>query len=405
MGGNVVHLRHHLRYFGGNLLIGDIFGILGGGHILLRQGVFQEAEIPQLVLIVFRPFLRLGFCLFLRLGFRCFPGIWGFGLSILLDGSFFLRLLGGNLLRSGGLAVHRGNNGGVVGAVALHIGHESLSHLGGILPPVLGVGGAGLEDDLCHLVVCKLRGREGLSGSGLLLGGQLTIVVGLVQNQTQGIHIHGLVETGHGIGDFRGGVGAVVCIRQGGVLQRGKTHKAQITDFELIFLGDIYILRLQIHIQVSGLPAHAEGGAQIQAQIDRLQMGQRVPAELPLQGAAVLSQQIHIVAHLIVHGTNLPVFIRQESFQLGQLGKHLGLLYHTVCQTLKILSGLLRGGIGTGKQQGFQLGRRLGDGNDFDNISFIGTLVNGRAAPHTVVLTDGLTHGKAVQQRGNQFRL
>ncbi len=135
----------------------------------------------------------------------------------------------------------------------------------------------GLHDDLCDLIV-GIAGTGQFFGRGLVLEGEIAVIVDLVQQHAQGVGIRGFVNGIHGIMKFRCGVLADKLGRQGVELQRIQLYKTQITDAEFPFVGHKDIGRLQVHIHVTGAAADSQGGAEIQTQVHSLQMGHEIAA-------------------------------------------------------------------------------------------------------------------------------
>ena len=106
----------------------------------------------------------------------------------------------------------------------------------------------------------------------------------------------------------------------------------------------------------------------------------------------------------MLHRNQLPVGIRNKSFQLGQAGQGLGFGNDAVGYFFKIFQCCGRILISAGEQQCIQLGLGCGDGNDLDYVFIIGILFHCRTAAHAVMLAHGGTHNKAVKQGRNQFR-
>ena len=113
----------------------------------------------------------------------------------------------------------RRNDGGIVGAVALHISYKCLAQFLGIGPAVSGVGSAGFENDLSHFVIGVFRGREHLCRC-IALERQGIVIVCLIQDQTDGVDVQGGIQCSKGVCHFRSGVAAAVLIRHGRILQR-----------------------------------------------------------------------------------------------------------------------------------------------------------------------------------------
>ena len=266
MGDQVVSLRQHLGYLIGDRGILKGNGVfLGGSGFVFRQDI-QKGELHRsFVCFRCRFFIRCLLCGLIRSGgfvrdfFLSFlSGNVFFGDFLILGRRFGLGLCISRLLRFGfrraGLLCRRlfirnqsqkfcqfgvifflgqelfrflrsilhhnrgRDDGGVIDAVALHIVDQCLSHLGRVLPAILGIGGAGLQDDLRHFIV-GIHGRRQILRRSTAIKRQLTIVVYLIQRQTQSVNIDGVVQGGHGIGDLRGGIAAAVFFRQGSVFQ------------------------------------------------------------------------------------------------------------------------------------------------------------------------------------------
>ena len=157
---------------------------------------------------------------------------------------------------------------------------------------------------------------------------------------------------------------------------------------------------------MTGLTAGGESGADVQAQIYSLQMGQGVLLQMAVQGAVIGSQQIDLVAQLVVvHGNDLPGFTGHKAIQTCKLLMQLDLLDHAVGQILEILqgaSGVLEGAC---QKQCVQLALGSGDGQDLNNVFVIRILPDRGTTAYAVVAADGIAHLEAVQQGRDEFLL
>ena len=411
-----------------------LFGLLFGRLILRDFVVIPQVDAFQIEVkepFVLLFYLRLGcffsgsthgggngnrfLCRFFGRSFGNFFRRSGFGFPVgfLSGGSIFSRSLfhgfgsglGAVHALEFGLQHHRsgGGDGLVGGAVALQVGCQGLAHFQRIAPAVIRLGGNGLHDDLRDLVVGVAGGGKRFLGSPVPER-QLTVVVDLVQQHAQGIGIHGLIEGIHGIVDFRGGIGADVLFRQGSELQGVQLHKAQIADAVFLILGQEDVGGLQIHIQVSGPAADGQGGAKIQAQIHRLLMGHQIAAQEFVQGTLVGADQEHPIAQTAVfHRLHLPAGIGQEALQPGQLLQYLDFLHDQIGLFLEVVHGL--GGIlvGAGEKQGIQLHGRGRNGDGLDYVFLFRVFLYGWVAADTAAAAHGISQGKPVQQRRNEF--
>ena len=175
----------------------------------------------------------------------------------LLDRCFRCRS-GLRLSRGGGLLARLADRG-IPNGAQLHVGHNGLPQLCRVLPPVLRLGGTGLEDDLGHGLVGVGRSGE---GPGRVIGKlrQHTAVEEPVEDHAQGIGIQGGVQGGHGIFDLGGRVGADIALRHGAVVQVFGGYKAQVRDFEVVSLHH-NVGGLQVDVQVARPTAQRQGGA------------------------------------------------------------------------------------------------------------------------------------------------
>ena len=150
---------------------------------------------------------------------------------------------------------------------------------------------------------------------------------------------------------------------------------------------------------MTGPAAGSEGGTDVQAQIHSLQMGQRGLLQMAVQGAVVGGQQIDLVTQaVVVHGNDLPCLTGHKTVQTGQLLMQLDLLDHAVGQILEILQGACGVLVGACQKQSVQLALGSGDGQNFNDVFVISTLLDRGAATHAVMAADGIAHLEAVQQ-------
>ena len=263
----------------------------------------------------------------------------------------------------------------------------------------------GLHDDLGHLFVRIGGGSQFLHGR-LVLEGQNTIVVDLIQDQAQGVSIGGAVDGSEHIVQLRRGVAAAVLAGQSRILDRVQADEAQIADLVILVVGNKDVIGLQIHIQMTGPAAGGQGCAQVQTQIDSFQVGHGTLLQMTLQGTAVGSQQIDVIAQaVVVHGDNLPCFTGHKAARAGQLLMQTDFLHHTVGQLLEIIQGTGCILECAGQQEGVQLALGCGDGKDLDDVFVIRILTNCGTAAHAVMAADGVAHLKTVQQGRNKFML
>ena len=423
---------------GGRLRGKVIFLLVIGGKI--RKG---DAEI--LVIIVFIFFLPCRFLLRLRDrgGFRLPDngsrglGCGGFLGDVLRDlllgvrwGSFGLvirhlvRQLQGLRILCGRGSIHSrrggrcllgfvgadGRSGGrgdgdIVDGVALQVAHQCLAHLHRIGPAVGRVRIQGLHNDGSHLVV-----RIGGVGEGILglCGGlrQDPFVVDLVQDHANAVGIHRFVENLPVLPHLCRYIGAAVLPRQGGVGQRFQLHKAQITDAELLALGKEHVAGLQGHIQIACPAADGQSGAKVKAQIHRIQIGHGLFAHIPQQRAPVLAEDVDLISQLpVFHGKDLAALEGKKALQLGKIVQSRNLGSNAVGHLFEIIHGLGRVFVSAGQQQCVQLHLGCRDGNDFHNVFFACSFLQGRTAADAVVVAHGVAHGQAVQQRRDKFLL
>ena len=299
----------------------------------------------------------------------------------------------------------QGSDGYVIDAVSLHIGCQRLAHFGGIGPALLRIRMNGLHNDLGQFIVCLSRRGKRLF-RGFPLEGQAAVIVQLVQDHAEGVGVRGHVNRGHGIIQFRRCIGTVIFLRQCGIAQGIDFDEAEIADPVFFPVGKEYIGGLQIDIQGACLAAHGQCVAQIQAQVHSLQMCHGMMADITLQRALVAAQKVNLIAQPVAgNGLHLPGFVGQEAFQPGEFFQKLRFLHNIFALFPEVIHGAGRVLEGTGQQQGIHLHLRGGDGDDFDNIFFIGVFLYGGTTADAVVLADGITHGETVQQRGDEFGL
>ena len=105
-----------------------------------------------------------------------------------------------------------------------------------------------------------------MTGIGKLLRGcqsgkgQMTVIVELIENHAHCVSIHCQIHGNHGIQQLRRGIGTEIPFRQGSIAQRIQTQKTQIADPEFLFLGNVDIAGLQIHIEKTRLAANRQRG-------------------------------------------------------------------------------------------------------------------------------------------------
>ena len=380
---------HYVRYFDG--ICGNFlhrFAVCDGIRaVFLHSGVGLFGRGRSLLHFDFRNSGFFGGVLHIVLVFCGFSGF-------LLHGFRLLRLGRGD--------------GDVVRTVSLHIADEGVTHLCRGLPPVLGGVGAGLADDLGHLRVCADGGRDGLAAGqpvqpGLPLlrrEGELPLVVDLVEHQTQCVSIHGGVEACIGIRHLRRSIDTAIPVRQGCIGQGIHGHEAQIADAVFLIAEEVDVLRLQVHIQPSGLPADSQGCAQVDAQVHCPQMGHGAAAGEPVQCLAVAAEQMDLVSDALLHFRNLEALVGDKAPLSGQLFQNTHFLTHALGQFLVVGTHCFCIPVDTGQQQGFHLDLGGGEGNLLYNIPFFRIVPHGRIAFHAAVVRNCLTQGIAVQQGG-----
>ena len=247
--------------------------------------------------------------------------LWGRGLLrrflhfLMLPGNGELGGLVQGFVLSAGEGTGDGlHDGHIVDGAPLHIVDQRLAHLTGVLPTVGGVRRTGLLQNSRHFLVGRGGSGQGLGG----VLGQGAVVENLVENHAQGISIRGAVQNGQIVQQFRRGVAAAIFFRHGGKLHGIQGYKAQIPDFVFLFGGNKNIGWLQVDIHHPGLPAGAEGGAQVDAQIHRLQMADGVPMHIPLQREPEAAEQIQLVADAVFpHGLHLAALKGHKALQPG----------------------------------------------------------------------------------------
>ena len=131
-----------------------------------------------------------------------------------------------------------------------------------VLALSLCFGFVGFVDDFCHFVICVGRGR-GFLGGDHAAGGELTVVKHLIQDHAGGIGIHGVIQGRICVADLGSGPAATAAVGQGSVLQRVQPYKAQIANVIFLLTGKENVIGLQIHIEISGLAAGSQRGADL----------------------------------------------------------------------------------------------------------------------------------------------
>ena len=296
-------------------------------------------------------------------------------------------------------------NGSSVYAVALHISHQSLPHFHGRFPTVCRIRRDGLHDDLCQLVIRVYR-RDGTSLRIRCGFGKDTIVVDFVQDHTDPVGIHGIIEGVQIIPNLGRGVCTAILLGKRSIGQRLQIHKSKVTNPEFPLFGDEDISGLQVYIQIPAAAADGHCGAQIQRQIDGIQVGHHTVAQKAFQTVAVGAYKINFKTGLsILHRNHLPAFERQEALQLGKGLQKLGFGLHACGHIPEVFHSIRSGFIGAGENQRIQLHLRGRYRDNFTHIFFFGFFLQDRAAADTVAFAHHFTRHKAVQQRRDQFQI
>ena len=375
-----------VRIFGGILGLFCLSGLWLFPFILrltfLRRRFFSEGG--RFLRILLRAFRRRGIIRFRGSGFRRLGR---------KNGRIFLRVnLQGRI---------RGN-GGIVDSIALQISGQGMAHFLRIFPTGFRIGMNCPHNDLRQLVV-GIQGR----GKGLFRGaaveGQLTIIIQLVQNHAHSIGIRREIEGIHGVPQFRRGVVAAIPVRNGSVFHGVQGNETQIADAVFFLVREVNIAGLQIHIQRPGLTAHGQRGAEIQSQVNGLQMGYGVTPYIFLQGTLIAAHQINLKAQTVLgDGFHLPAVVGQKTVQLGQGFQQFCLFEDSFSHFPEVIHGIRRIFISASQQKGVHLGLRGGDGDDFYDVLFIGIFLYRGTADNAVVAAHGTSHGEAVQQRRDE---
>ena len=422
-----------LFHFVGNFLYRSLFDrLLSGGFLqngLFGGGIFDRFLHDRFLERRFgNGFLHRGLFFddfdrsLLHDGFFCgFLGrglLHNFGLrhgSFLLDGGFLGHF--GCFFDRGflcgsfhGLRLLGGGDGDILRTIALHVADQGMTKLSRGLPAVRRIVGAGFGDDGAHFLVRTHRGDHGLTGRQLLqpyraadlVGeGQLTQIVNLVQNQTQGVGVHGSIQTGVGILHLGGSIVASVTVGQGSVLQGIQGYKAQIADAVLLIAEEIDVLGLQVGIQPASLPGDSHGGAQVDAQIQGAQMGHGVAVHVPLQGHAVAAEHKDLIAHALLHSLDLGTVTGHEATLFGKRIQSLDLPLDTMGQLLVVGADSLGIPENAGQKQRLHLDLRGRQRDLLNDISLFRIIPHGRIAGNTAVVGNGLTQGETIQHGGN----
>ena len=141
----------------------------------------------------------------------------------------------------------------------------------------------------------QAQGVRLLHRLAVLLKGGVTAVEEMVEDHPDAVKIDGVIQIGHDIRQLRGAVAAAVVLRQGGdgqVLQGGQ---AQVADGKTAVFIHKNIFRLQILMNIPGLPDPGQGVAEVDAQIQRLQVRHRVRLQIGVQRRAVRRQKVKVV--------------------------------------------------------------------------------------------------------------
>ena len=171
-------------------------------------------------------------------------------------------------------------------------------------------------------------------------------------------------------------------------------------------MGDEDISRLQVDIEITAAAADRHGGAQIQRQIDGIQMCHHTVTEEPLQTVTIWAEEKYFKpGSAILHGDHLPALKGHKALQLGKEFQKLCFSLHTCGHIPKIVHSIRSGFIRTGENQRIQLHLRGRYRDNFTHIFFFGFFLQDRAAADTVSFPHHFTRDKAVQQRRDQFQL
>ena len=287
------------------------------------------------------------------------------------------------------------HNGNIIDGAPLHVIDQSLPHLGGILPPVSRIGSAGFQQDPGHFLIGSIGGGQGL---GQILG-QSAVVEDLIKDHAQGVSISGTVQHGEIVQQLRGRITAAVFFRHGGIFHGVQGGKAQVADFIFLLVGNENVGWLQIDVHHPGLAAGSQRGTDIDAQVHRFQVGNRVAVHITLQGQPEAAEQANPVAGAVfLHGFHLAAFVGKESLQPGQILQQLNLPDQIAGGLAEIVSGLRRVFVGSGDQQCIQLGLGCGDGNHLNNIFSFGIFLHRGITANAIMVVYRCTDGKTIQQ-------
>ena len=233
--------------------------------------------------------------------------------------------------------------------------------------------GAGLEDDFRQLVVGVDGGRQRLGVQPLLLHllngnpvgleGNVIAVKEIVENHAQGIEIDCLVELRNQLKQLRRGKIAEVVVGNGGKLQILQRRQTQVADHIPVKVIDENVLRLEVLEHVARVAQGAQGVAQVDAQVQSLQLGDGVLLQEGVQGHTLGHKQIDVIARAVllrldlIAGPGRDAAVAGQGLQPGDLP----LDFLGDAAVVRAGGGLV--GHGTGEQQRLGFHLRLGDGD------------------------------------------
>ena len=162
-------------------------------------------------------------------------------------------------------------------------------------------------------------------------------------------------------------------------MQIPRGEQAEVAQKEAAAFGKKDVFGLDVGVQIPRLPQSLERGAQVDAQIDALEMGHGVLVHIGLETLRPGQHGIDVAAHALLLGLGLGAQKGQQVGALGKLLGALGLLNQGLCLPRKVFAGLGLVFAGAGEQQGLDL---LASGRDGD--LFQHKLPSGLRMTHTV---------------------
>ena len=193
-------------------------------------------------------------------------------------------------------------------------------------------------------------------------------------------------------------------LRNGGIFQSVQLHQSDIADGKALARVNKHVFRLQIEIRIAGFVQIAHRIAQIQAQIQGLQLGDGIVLQIAPEGVLAGHQCIDIEAAAL-SGLELIGFPRIHTAVFGQRRHEIKLGAQILSQAAEIL--VCRRFVSGGARQD----QRLDLGIGFRDRDMLEHKLFARLNPRAVIafrpaaVAESLAQLHAVEQRRNLFYL